>query len=201
MQEIILTFHNRYSKFKNIDYTAYAVEFLFLTGMRMGELFALNWGDVHLGGKSIYIAKSYSRVRRQGHELKSSKNGEVREFRLTPRGQEILQQIKPGNADSDSPIFLSVTGKRMTNRAIEVPWRGEKSKNRTPSKSLLLPLIKAGKIRQYLKPYATRATFITQQIKNRIDPKTIAYWVGDTPETIMRYYADYDEEVLPFQEQ
>lgn len=201
MQEIIFSFHNRYNRFKNIDYTAYAVEFLFLTGMRMGELFALNWGDVHSDGKFINISKSYSRVRRQGHKLKSSKNGEIRDLPLTPRAQEILKQLKPDNPDPDSPIFLSTKGKRMTNRAIELSWRGEESKKRTYCKSILSPLVETGKIRQYLKPHATRATFITQQIKRRIDPKTIAYWVGDTTETIMKYYADHNEEILPFQEQ
>jgi site-specific recombinase XerD len=60
-----------------------------------------------------------------------------------------------------------------------------------------MPLVEEGKVSQYLKPYATRKTFITRQLQNGVDPKTVAYWVGDNVDTIMEYYSDINREAVP----
>jgi integrase len=49
-------------------------------------------------------------------------------------------------------------------------------------------LVAEGKIRQYLKPYATRATWITLQIEAGIPIKNIAKAAGNSPEVIQKHY-------------
>jgi integrase len=40
----------------------------------------------------------------------------------------------------------------------------------------------------YLKPYATRHTFVTWAISSGISPDKVALWIGDTVETVLKYY-------------
>lgn len=68
------------------------------TGMRLGELAALTWGDVDLVGKVIRVRRSYT----DGH-LSTPKNHERRDVDLTPDLVETLGQWwgelgKPGDA-------------------------------------------------------------------------------------------------------
>ena len=192
-QEIIKAYHNRYNRSgKGLDHLAYMVEFLFLTGMRHGEARGLSWKDVSKDWSKLTIAKSYSINYNGSYVLKSTKNGKVRDLPLNPRAQEILKKLwEEKEHNPDDPIFQK-DGKRFIFSPLYYSWAGKNS-----YKSIILPLIKQGKVSQYIRPYATRKTFITRQLQNGIDPKTLAYWVGDEVETIMEFYSDVNREVVP----
>lgn len=194
-EAIIAAYHNRpQTKYEDTDYLAYFVEFLFLTGVRHGEARALNWGDISSDGTQITIARSYSKIANTyGYTMKSTKNGKERTFPLNHRTQRLLETIKPANVSSNDPIFVATNGNRVKGELLWRTWLGYGEVS-----SIILSLIEEGKVTQYLKPYATRHTFITHQLKNKnVDPKTLAYWVGDEVETIMKYYSDIDREALP----
>jgi integrase len=192
-QAIIEAFHNRHNRYPGVDYLAYMVEFLFLTGMRHGEARGLNWSDVSKDGRRLTIARSYSEVGMNGkHTMKATKNGKVRELPLNQRAQEILREIRPNCPNANDPIFVDVKGRRLKISSMYIVWAGKRG-----IKSPIMPLVEEGKVSQYLKPYATRKTFITRQLQNGVDPKTVAYWVGDNVDTIMEYYSDINREAVP----
>lgn len=191
-EAIIETFHNRLNQYQGVDYLAYMVEFLFLTGMRHGEARALKWGDVSKDGTRLTIARSYSEDYSGNYIMKSTKNGKERELPLNHRAQEVLKNIKPDYAKPEDPIFVKPRKNERIKDELQKVWTGNRS-----YKSVILPLVEQGKVSQYLKPYATRKTFITRQLQNGVDPKTVAYWVGDNVETIMEYYSDINREIVP----
>jgi integrase len=192
-QHIISAFHNRRNRYPGVDYLAYMVEFLFLTGMRHGEARGLNWGDVSQDRKRLTIARSYSPVGTNAkHIMKSTKNGKVRELPLNQRAQEILREIRPNCPNANDPIFVDVKGRRLKCLSMYSVWTGQGK-----IKSPIMPLVEEGKVSQYLKPYATRKTFITRQLQNGFDYKTVAYWVGDEVVTTMEYYSDINWQAVP----
>lgn len=195
-EAIISAYHNRKNhKYEGIDYLAYLVEFLFLTGVRHGEARALSWGDISLDGKNIKIAQSYSKIANTyNYTMKSTKNGKERTLPLNHRTQTLLKTIKPECVSSSDPIFMATNGNRVKGELLWRTWLGYGEVH-----SIILSLIEQGKVTQYLPPYATRKTFITHQLQNGIDPKTLAYWVGDEVETIMKYYSDVNREAIPIE--
>ena len=59
---------------------------------------------------------------------------------------------------------------------------------------VIADLMKQGKIKTYLKPYATRHTFITLQLKAGMTPANVAKLVGNSPEMIYKHYVSADED-------
>jgi integrase len=79
------------------------------------------------------------------------------------------------------------------------PWYGKKDriflKNKREEKfdrlGLVTQLVVDKKISQYLKPYATRHTWITLQLLSGVHIKNIAKFAGNSPQTIMQNYSSY----------
>jgi integrase len=69
-------------------------------------------------------------------------------------------------------------------------WHKECSK----TNGVVEVLAREGKIRFYLKPYATRHSFITWQLKAGMTPANVAKLVGNSPEMIYKHYVSADED-------
>uniref|UniRef100_A0A8J7DDP1 Tyrosine-type recombinase/integrase n=1 Tax=Desmonostoc muscorum LEGE 12446 TaxID=1828758 RepID=A0A8J7DDP1_DESMC len=168
---------------KHHSHSCYAslIKFLFFTGCRPGEAFALTWNDISDNYTRISIDKS----RNMHGVLKGTKNGKRRIFPTTDGSklQRLLQDIKPATATLDDLIFKTKTGSRMTSFVLHTVWN--KSVNHL---GVVKELVEEGEIPYYLKPYACRHTFATWAISSGITPDKVALWIGDEVLTVLRYY-------------
>jgi integrase len=57
-------------------------------------------------------------------------------------------------------------------------------------------LIEAGEIDEYLSLYHLRHTRITEMLRKGIDLATVASWVGNSPKTIMAFYAGTNRDAV-----
>ncbi|MBH8575272.1 tyrosine-type recombinase/integrase [Nostocaceae cyanobacterium CENA369] len=164
------------------------VKFLFLTGARPGEAFALTWGDISADCCKVNINKSCN-----GHRVrKGTKNGKKRVFPSKPGSklQKTLLEHRPALHEPADLVFLSKAGKPMSSSVMVSFWHEWKSGSREKTykyPGVVKSLADAGNV-PYLKPYATRHTFATWAISNGISPDKVALWIGDTVETVLKYY-------------
>lgn len=103
------------------------VKFLFFTGCRPGEAFALCWGDVSHNCTKITINKSYAtRVASLG----ATKNNKKRIFSCgsSSKLQKLLTSIRPPSPDKKSLVFRSTLGQRVNLRILWRAWGGYWSK-------------------------------------------------------------------------
>lgn len=197
---IIKGFHERkmQRRFKEkIDYLAYLIEFLFHTGCRHGEAFALTWQDVKSDFTSFDVNKSYcSKIKK----IKGTKTGKNRRVPANSRVQEILKTIKPENINLDSLIFTNRMGNTFSSDSLARYWTPKyiDGTEKVSEKSVIIGLINKGKLTKYIESYSTRRTFVSIQINKGIPVTTVAKWVGDNPETILKHYARHDDDAVPY---
>lgn len=172
------------------------IEFLFLTGCRSGEAFALEWKDVFLGRDKNYIrfSKSYNgRLK----NTQVTKTGETRLFKIYPKLNELLLRIKPENAKSTDLVFTQVNGKQWYIGQLAKLWNTYQLKH--SSKTYTYPgvvtqLADEGKISCYLSPYHTRHTFITLMAHAGTDLLLLATSCGNSVDVIQRHYLGVNTE-------
>lgn len=196
---IIQAFHNRKRQKQHrskLDSAAFLIEFLFLTGCRHGEAFALTWNDIVYGTNddhepivTIRIDKSFDG---QFRITKGTKTGKNRVVPANKRVQEILETLKPEKFDPNLLVFRNVQGNHFTTNALHSYW--------TPGSKqpVLEKLILEGTLKYYMDVYSTRRTFVSIQLNKGVPPNTVAMWVGDNTETILKHYARPDDEAVPY---
>ena len=165
------------TKYKITHYACLSL--LFLTGMRVGELRALQWEtDIDFENNIIHINKTKDRYGSRTPKTKNSyrkfpMNENIKSILLDYREwyDEIMETYKFRNPDGY--VFITYagepTGERYLKRIIDLICDREKITHFTP---------------HYL-----RHTFVTIQLSNKIPVSTVAALVGDTPETIYKVYA------------
>ncbi|PSF31180.1 integrase [Aphanothece hegewaldii CCALA 016] len=179
---IISCFRN--SSRKNILQISDLIEFLFLTGCRQGEAFALKWNDIK--DEWIMFDESYSS---ETKITKEPKNRVVRIFK-TKRYDKLNHLIhnlrsKRKKINPNDYVFLTANGKQYNRFNIQTAWQ---SKNTGNSEGIVTQLAREGKISQYLKPSSTRHTFITLQAQAGVDLKLLADSCGNSVDTIYDHY-------------
>jgi integrase len=86
------------------------------TGLRIGEIMAIEWSDVDLNERTININKQWDYKRK---EIRPPKNGSSRIVRLTPMTVEILKQLhKEGNGTE--LVFPNEHGNYLTYKAVRL---------------------------------------------------------------------------------
>lgn len=145
------------------------VKFLFLTGCRTGEAIGLQWQHISPDLSVITFSEAVVLGIRKDTKTHSS-----RRFPINARLKNLLLEIKPPQFSSNDPVFVSEKGclidsHNFLNRA----WK---------------PMLTELKIR-YRPQYNTRHTFITLCMEAGIPIPQIADWVGNSGETIMKFYA------------
>lgn len=168
-----------------LSHYASLVKFLFWTGCRSGESAALRWGDVRPDFSVIIFRRSYSY---HTGIFKETKTGNERIFPCGDKLKQLLVSIRPDNPEPKDLVFCKKFGGVIRQNDFRTTWAGKES-NKVPG--VLPRLIKAGKVRHYLKPYAARATFITLQVQEGGIPiDVVADWVGNSPQVIKSHYFD-----------
>jgi len=171
------------------------VQFLFLTGCRPSEAIGLQWDDISENCTSITFRHAYCQLTK---ELKGGKNAryEGKEKRLFPCGeklQNLLLEIKGDTQNPVTSVFLTKEHKPINWFSFAKTWTGRHDKYTTIN-GVVEVLAREGKIRFYLKPYATRHSFITWQLKAGMTPANVAKLVGNSPEMIYKHYVSVDED-------
>ena len=197
MNTIIEAYYKRTHQHLNV--TAYLIEFLFLTGTRHGEAFALTWNDVNFQKREIYICKQYISKTKK---IRPPKNGKNRYFPINRRVVNLLKKIEYLKEfeinRSNLLVFPNKIGEHNHTDLIEQSWRGSYNpEKKIGSRSVIKQLIEEGKLDHYLKPYSTRATFINRQLKAGINYKTVAAWTGHDVKTLIEYYETVDNNAIP----
>ncbi|MEH1886155.1 tyrosine-type recombinase/integrase [Nostoc sp.] len=164
------------------------VKFLFWTGARPGEAFALTWGDISPDYRRININKSQNF---KGIK-KGTKNGKHRTFPVQQDSKlhQLLINTKPKNANLTELIFSSKTGKPINSDNFNLFWKEDRIKAHGKVYRYLGVVMElSGKgLCPYLKPYATRHTFATWAITSGLSVDKVAILIGDTVETVLKYY-------------
>ncbi|WP_377478885.1 MAG: hypothetical protein P2A85_09110 [Microcoleus anatoxicus] len=187
-----------YSSDKNASVViAPLIEFLFLTGCRSGEAFAIRWQDIFIGRDKNYIrfSKSYNgRLK----NTQVTKTGEVRLFKIYPRLNSLLMRIKPVDTKGTDLVFVNTQGASYNSGSLDANWReygGRKNGKMYRYPGVVTQLVEQGAIGCYLSPYHTRHTFITLQAQSGTDLLLLATACGNSVEVIQRHYLGIDTDV------
>lgn len=164
------------------------IKFMFFTGCRPGEAFALNWADISDDCCRITFNKS----RNYHNILKGTKNNKKRIFpcKNGSKLHLLLLSIKPEIIKPNDLVFLSKTGRRMNSDIMLDFWsesRGHSSGRIHKYPGLVKELASQGLV-PYLPPYSCRHTFATWAISSGISPDKVALWIGDTVQTVLQHY-------------
>lgn len=167
------------------------IEFLFLTGCRHGEAFALTWGNVKLDSGWIIFKESYDSETRI---TKGTKTDVDRLFKMQgmTRLINLLKRLYGDGKNNDELVFTTLTGKRIERDHIQRSWQYDKTvvnKKEYKYNGVVTELAKENKL-QYLKPYSTRHTFISIQANNGADLALLADSCGNSVDTIIQHYLD-----------
>jgi len=175
------------------------VEFLFLTGCRPGEAYALEWKDVFLGRNNDYVRFSRS-YNGQLKNTQQTKTGEIRLFKMYPKLRDLLLRIKPDTAQPNDLVFTNTRGDAYNSGCMGIVWNGKPEKKKDGTKDenpgVVSRLVLDGAISRYLAPYHTRHTFITLMAQAGTDLLLLATACGNSVEVIQRHYLGVDTEAL-----
>ncbi|MBK1986958.1 tyrosine-type recombinase/integrase [Sphaerospermopsis aphanizomenoides BCCUSP55] len=174
-------FNKDKSSYSSAFYSGY-VEFRIRTGCRPSEAIALTWDDIK--NNKIIFSKRYS----SGQLLQGTKNGV--DARMFPCNQQMIDFLNslPRIPNENNLVFPSYEGiyidqHNFYNRYWQV---------------IVNNLFTQKLISKELTFYDLRHSFITWMLRDGVDIKTIATIVGNSPETIMKYYlASNDDIELP----
>lgn len=151
------------------------VQFGFWSGMRIGEIFALDWSDVDFDKEIILINKT--QTIKQIIKPPKTKAG-VRKLEMTPLAKDaLLRQFKLTGNDNDKRVFKTPTGKFWYNPdQFGRYWRTYLSKANI----------------KYRNPYQMRHTFISMMLQFGNSPVIIYPMVGhENTEMIYKRYARF----------
>jgi integrase len=170
------------------------IEFLFLTGCRTGEAIGLRWEDVAEDFGQITFRYSYCRLSKQLKDLKTARTGNTsRKFPCGEKLRQLLREIYESKTNSyldEKDFVFHRNGSPIIHDSFRGTWAGQKNKRA----GIIGTLIKEGKVKTYLKLYATRHSFITWQLKAGQTPANVAKLVGNSPEMIYKHYVSADDD-------
>lgn len=180
---------------ESIRNIADAIEFLFLTGCRHGEMFALKWENVKFDSGWIIFKESYDS---ETKITKGTKTDVDRLFKMKgmTRLINLLKKLYGNEKLNDKLVFKSLSGGQLARDYIQRTWQysiqGSKDSKYTYN-GVVTELAEQGKI-QYLKPYSTRHTFISIQANNGADLALLADSIGNSVDIIIKHYLQPDKE-------
>ncbi|MEG4320519.1 MULTISPECIES: tyrosine-type recombinase/integrase [unclassified Microcoleus] len=178
------------------------IEFLFLTGCRPSEVYALTWRDVNFERHVIKISKSLGASTRK---VKNTKTGESRLFYFEDfeRLKALLLEIKGDK--TEGLIFSNANGGYIDTSSLGRVWRDYVKKQTLKSgeevtyfyPGIVSQLAREGKISGYLASYHCRHTYITLTAQanshNNNALLRIASSCGNSVDVILRHYLGINE--------
>lgn len=175
---------------RNLNEKTFGIYFCLYTGLRIGELCALQWKNIDLKNKKIKVKKTLIRIKNPDEGLKKKTIIIIDE----PKSSSSIREIP-------IPDFL-------------IPLMNDLSKNTTPDTFLVSGTEKFIETRTYFNKYkqilnkldlgvynfhALRHTFATRCTENGCDPKTLSEILGHSSVkiTLERYvHPNYENKVI-----
>lgn len=165
------TFNPACASVKHSYYTGF-IKLLFYTGCRLEEARALQWQHIAHNCTSIrFEAANPSDTNIEGE----TKTHSVREFPCNER----LSNLLLSDSRSDGLVFPSPAGKAINTSNL----------NKRIWSDVVVSLVDRHQVREFLPIKNTRHTFITLALEAGMDPKDVAYLVGNSAEVIYKHYA------------
>lgn len=150
------------------------IQFGFWTGMRIGEIFALEWSDISFESETISITKSASI---KGIIKTTKTPAGVRELEMTPKAKEALLKQYNISGNQNDRVFL--TPNKCT-------WKKTSTFGEYWKQALMLAGIK------YRNPYQMRHTFISTMLLLGNNPMILYKMVGHkNPKIMYEKYARF----------
>jgi integrase len=84
------------------------------TGLRIGEMLALEWTDIDLDGRTVEITKSFDY---HNQKVKSTKTGTTRTVRLTPQTVEGLRELRE-KRNCGNIVFCDENGDHLPHKKV-----------------------------------------------------------------------------------
>lgn len=177
-EEIKVVINEAYALFPYITYGAF-IEFRFLTGARPSEVTPLTWGDLLTIDNKQFILfnKRYTdNTLKKGLKQKD-------EYRLFPVNDQ-LKNLFNKLPKNNELIFPSKMGGYIdTNNFSKRVW-----------KKVINKLLEEKKIRFYIPFYDERHCFGSHVCRQTTDLKTVSYLMGNSPDTLQKYYLSVDSD-------
>lgn len=144
------------------------LEFLYATGIRVGELVGMNIEDVHLGERLV-------RVRGKGKKERVVPFGRLAEERLQAylRARGVLAGDRPG----ERAVFLNRRGGRLTARSVE---------------RIVAKYIGRTAVRRKISPHSLRHSFASHLLSRGADLRTIQELLGHASLATTQKYTHID---------
>ena len=150
-----------------------ALNILLYTGLRKGELLALTWNDIDLKDGLIRIGK---------------------QFTHTHDGHWNMVEVKSRNGYREIPLpanLLAFLRRCHTTRPMDIHRRLFPAPHSTYRDMQRL----LHKVADDLTPHCLRHTYATTLLGNGVDIQTVAALLGDNPQTVIRTYIHYSEQM------
>ena len=168
------------------------------TGMRAGELRALEWKDIDFKNKVIHINNTLKYVKGKGYKLDTPKTAtSIRDIPMldvvlttlkSHKKEQALEKMKLGSRWESEPlidklVFTNSTGAPVSNMALN-----------DDLKKIETNIQKDGISFEHMKPHTLRHTFATRGLERGIPPKVMQELLGNTSITMT---LDIYSHVLP----
>ena len=172
--------------------TGYYVEVLLYTGLRIGELCALTWGDVNLKDGLITVNKTVAVSNEPGQKYmvkESTKTGRSRQVALTPNGIAAFQRVPKRG------IYV-FPGKHIPFCTPDVYRRRYNAVFRALNEELRLEHKKPGEAPQVplLSPHKCRHTYATFLLDSGANIRAVQDQLGHSKITTTEIYTHVDIE-------
>ncbi|MDZ8055493.1 MAG: tyrosine-type recombinase/integrase [Aulosira sp. ZfuVER01] len=189
---IVESFRN--SEQASIRHGADLIEFLFLTGCRHGEVFALKWKNIQLEEGWIFFKESFDS---SAGITKKSNNNTERLFKIQGMNRlvNLLTRLYANGKKENELVFRTIAGKQYSSNTLTDIWTGNTVEVRGKVyhyPGVVKKLAQERKL-EYLKPYSTRHTFISIQANHGVDLKLLANSCGNSVEHIIKHYLHFDK--------
>ena len=150
-----------------------AVNILYYTGLRRGELLGLTWDKIDWKGSSMIIETQWNNTVTGRHQLQPPKSSNG--FRVIPIPAKLLTMLRQ---------YYNKYPLQMDRRLFVYP--GVMIRRVCGNMRLVHPDIS---------PHCLRHTYATNLLARGIDVQTVAALIGDDPETVIRTYIHYTDKM------
>ena len=143
------------------------------TGMRIGEICALQWSDIDIGNKTIHVSKTLGRIYMMDNDSDHDKKSRIEigppktssSDRYIPIMKNVLPIIKKFSAVCNPDYYVCTCSNKFTEpRTFRNYYRDF--------------ILKRVKLDHCIKFHGLRHTFATTLIENKVDVKTVSMLLG-----------------------
>ena len=150
-----------------------ALDILYYTGLRKGEMLALTWNDINWKDGSLVVSKQLA---------------------LMPTGELKESPVKSRNGYREIPIPMALV-KRLKAAHDTQPMDMKKRLFPKPHYTYKYALTTLKKISPDLTPHCLRHTYATNLLAKGIDVQTVAALLGDNVNTVINTYIHYTDDM------